>query len=321
MIGGTPTATGPANFTVQVSDTVSATATKAFSLTVSCPAVTVLPASLPGGAVGTPYSQAITASGGSTPYAFTVTAGALPTGLSLAGDGTLAGTPSTEGTYSFTVTATDAYGCTGARSYFVGMVVPTSTGCPGTTPTPNGAQIATRIWNDCPASDLTVTNNYPAQVRFAETWSDCFGFANLHTWSFSADGGATRAAFENCSAYSFGADVTLTGDGDGEAGLRLSPWWSSDADGKFMVRAFNGEIACFGGRLPFYSFTGMQGITYTVGTPIHLGIVYSPRSLSPAEPATVTYDVSTAATATRAARCPSTRARPTKPPPMACGES
>ena len=132
--------------------------------------------------------------------------------------------------------------------------------CPGTTPRPNGAQIHTRVFNDCPTSTLTVTNAYPSSISISDQHVDCYGYANLHTWSFSTDGGLTKAIFENCSSYRFCANVVLTGTGSGEGGLRLAPWWSPDADGKFMLNT-GGEIACFGGRLPFYSFTANYGVT------------------------------------------------------------
>ncbi|MBX3717350.1 MAG: putative Ig domain-containing protein [Burkholderiales bacterium] len=70
--------------------------------------VTVSPASPAGGTVGTAYSQAFTAGGGTAPYAYAVTAGSLPPGLALAANGTLSGTPSAAGSFSFTVRATDA---------------------------------------------------------------------------------------------------------------------------------------------------------------------------------------------------------------------
>ena len=65
--------------------------------------------SLPGGTVGVAYSQGISASGGTPPYGWSVTAGSLPPGLSInAGTGAITGTPTTAGTYAFTVGATDA---------------------------------------------------------------------------------------------------------------------------------------------------------------------------------------------------------------------
>jgi hypothetical protein len=48
-----------------------------------------------------------------------VTAGALPTGLSLSSGGIISGTPTTAGTFTFTVTARDANGCTGLQAYTV----------------------------------------------------------------------------------------------------------------------------------------------------------------------------------------------------------
>jgi hypothetical protein len=164
--------------------------------------------------------------------------------------------------------------------------------CPGGTPSPNGANIAERVFNDCPVTTLSTTNAYPGVIIFNETGYVCFGGTNLHTWSFSTDGGASKAQFENCSAYRFCADVSLSGTTpNSEAGLRVSPWWSPDADGKFMINAASGEIACFGGRLPFYTFTGAYGITYTRGTTVHMEIEYQPNGLSSFHPATIVYKI------------------------------
>jgi hypothetical protein len=162
--------------------------------------------------------------------------------------------------------------------------------CPGNTPNPNGANIALRVFNDCPTSTVSFTNSYPASIIISDTNNDCFGFTNLHTWSFSTDGGLTEAQFENCSYYHFCADVSADGDGNGELGLRLSPWFGGDTDGKFMLN-LGGEIACFGGRLPFYSFTGNYGIHYTRGSVVHMDVVYNPHSLLASDPATITYSV------------------------------
>ena len=60
-------------------------------------------------------------------------------------------------------------------------------------------------------------------------------------------------------------------------------------DGRFNVRTTDGEIACFGGRLPFYSFTVAHGLTYVKGNPIHLEMIYRPNGLSAASPATIEY--------------------------------
>jgi hypothetical protein len=75
---------------------------------------------LPDGTYGTKYSQTITATatgGAAGPFTFAVTGGSLPPGLSLASDGTLSGTPTAAGVYSFTIMATDSDSDTGSQSY------------------------------------------------------------------------------------------------------------------------------------------------------------------------------------------------------------
>jgi len=64
----------------------------------------------PAGVHGTPYSFTFTATGGNLPLSWTVTAGALPPGLTLKPDGTLSGTPTSARStpFAFTVTVTDS---------------------------------------------------------------------------------------------------------------------------------------------------------------------------------------------------------------------
>ena len=100
-----------------------------------CPAITVLPATLPNGVVAVAYSQILSGSGGTAPYTFAVTSGALPAGLTLTAAGVLAGTPTTAGSSTFTVTATDANGCTGVRTYTI-VIAATPPVCPVITLSP-----------------------------------------------------------------------------------------------------------------------------------------------------------------------------------------
>src|SRR5262249_50238828 len=69
-----------------------ASATSA-AFAVSCPAITLSPASLRRGGVGLAYAETLSATGGASPYAFALTAGALPAGLTLSPGGALSGTP------------------------------------------------------------------------------------------------------------------------------------------------------------------------------------------------------------------------------------
>ena len=107
LISGTPTGGGLFNFTVSVIDDGGNTGSRNYALTIIVP-ITVNPASLPNGTTGTPYNQTVTASGGTGPYTFAVSAGALPTGLALnANSGAITGTPTVAGPFNFTIQATD----------------------------------------------------------------------------------------------------------------------------------------------------------------------------------------------------------------------
>src|SRR5205085_230564 len=102
-ISGTPGSAGTSNFTVKVTDSASVSMTAALSLTVNPPALSITTSSLPAGTVGTPYSQALGASGGTLPYTWSVSVGSLPAGFTLSAAGTISGTPSTAGPSSLTV--------------------------------------------------------------------------------------------------------------------------------------------------------------------------------------------------------------------------
>ncbi len=120
-VSGTPTTANAFAFTVQVVDKNRLSASKAFTLTVqaSTPplAITTSP-TLAGGVVGVSYSQSISASGGTTPYTWSVTAGSLPPGLSLdASSGSITGTPSSANTFSFTVQVKAANGATASKAF------------------------------------------------------------------------------------------------------------------------------------------------------------------------------------------------------------
>ena len=117
-LSGTPTTAGIFTFTVQATDAAGCSGSREYTLAV-CGTVTLAPASLPNATEGTSYSETITASGGTSPYSFTVTVGAEPPGLTLGSDGTLSGTPTTAGDYDLTVEATDASGCSGILDYSI----------------------------------------------------------------------------------------------------------------------------------------------------------------------------------------------------------
>jgi uncharacterized protein YhjY with autotransporter beta-barrel domain len=138
-ITGTPTGSGPSTFTVQALDANGNTGSRSYTINVGTNSLTLNPASLPAATQATAYNQNVSASGGSAPYTYAVTAGALPVGLSLnGGTGTITGTPTGSGPSSFTIQARDANGNTGSRSYTIN--VGTSSLSINPASLPNGSQ-------------------------------------------------------------------------------------------------------------------------------------------------------------------------------------
>jgi hypothetical protein len=117
VISGTPSTAGAPTFTVTLTDADNKTATESLTLTVAAdPSVTST--TVADGEVGVPYNQSLAGAAGTAPYSWTVTAGSLPTGLSLdSAIGVISGTPSTAGAPTFTVTLTDADSQTAEQSY------------------------------------------------------------------------------------------------------------------------------------------------------------------------------------------------------------
>lgn len=126
ILSGTPTATGSFTFTVRATDSGGCVGSQIYVIVINaagCLTISISPLSLPAAMLGSFYNQTITASGGTAPYSFLVTSGTLPPGLILTSSSPstalLSGVPTAIGTYTFTVTATDALGCAASRIYTV----------------------------------------------------------------------------------------------------------------------------------------------------------------------------------------------------------
>jgi len=126
-ITGTPTATGTSNITVQVKDANSNTATKALSITINAPPSITTTSPLPAGTQNTNYSTTLAATGGTTPYTWSVTVGTLPSGLSLnASSGAITGEPTATGTSNITVQVKDANTSAATKALSITINAPVS---------------------------------------------------------------------------------------------------------------------------------------------------------------------------------------------------
>ena len=118
-LAGTPTAVSTFNFTVQLTDTLGSIVTKSLAITITTATVTITTTTLPDGTVGTAYSQTLAASGGTSPYTWSLTWEGLPPGLNLSSAGVVSGTPTDYGTYSFTLQVNDSTSGVASQLYTV----------------------------------------------------------------------------------------------------------------------------------------------------------------------------------------------------------
>lgn len=158
ITGTVPVAQGNTNygFSITVVDSAGGTASKSFTGTVNAGSsvLSILSTQISPATAGVSYSFPLTVSGGTTPYAFTVSAGNLPAGLSINNTtGEISGTPAvTSGgqAYSFTIRVADAGSQIVTQQFIgtiqsnpVGSVQIVSTTIPGLTVGPVSTGIAT----------------------------------------------------------------------------------------------------------------------------------------------------------------------------------
>lgn len=123
-LSGTPTQNGTFSFTVQATDSASTPNTAMLPLSLQVGPLTISTTTLPNGGVGQAYSQGIAMANGTSPFTPTLASGTLPPGVTLGSGtgtsgGTLTGTPTTAGTYTFTIQVKDTDGQTANQQYTV----------------------------------------------------------------------------------------------------------------------------------------------------------------------------------------------------------
>ncbi|MGI8689019.1 MAG: putative Ig domain-containing protein, partial [Thermomicrobiales bacterium] len=189
---------------------------QAYTLSVTTPTITLSPATLPGGVRSVAYpATTLAAAGGTAPYTFTVTTGMLPTGLMLSPSGLLSGTPTAGGTFTFTVTATDANGFTGMQQYTITVSTtapPTLksialTG-PGGTPPPTTLKVGQSVAITATGtfSDGS-TQNLSTQVQWSSSNATVAKVDTTGTVTGESPGTATISATLNGVSQSFTVTV------------------------------------------------------------------------------------------------------------------
>jgi large repetitive protein len=257
-LSGTPTAGGSFNFTITATDSASTSSSQAYTLTVNGPTIALLPISLPAANVGASYSQSVTASGGTAPFTYAITAGALPAGLSFRSGGSLSGTPTTAGTFNFTVTATDSSTgtgpYTGSRAYSLSVNAPTIVVSPSTLPNPaDGAsysQTVSASGGTAPYSYTVSAGSLPAGLSLSSTSTLSGTPTAAGTFNFTVTARdsttGTGAPFTGSRAFSFAVTAPT---------VTVSP---ASLPGSTYSSAYSQTISASGGIAP-YAYTISAG--------------------------------------------------------------
>lgn len=104
-----PTNTSVKSISVTASSVAQTSAHASANITITSSALAITTSSVPSAVESTPYSAALTASGGQAPYKWSIVSGKLPSGLQLnASSGALSGSATQSGTFPFTVQGTDS---------------------------------------------------------------------------------------------------------------------------------------------------------------------------------------------------------------------
>lgn len=98
-----------------------ATKTNSISVTINnatqADPITITTNTIPGGTVGTAYNATLVATGGTPPYSWSISAGALPSGMTLTNAGKIQGVPTAGGAFNITIKATGSAGQSTTRQY------------------------------------------------------------------------------------------------------------------------------------------------------------------------------------------------------------
>jgi Bacterial Ig-like domain (group 3)/FG-GAP-like repeat/Putative Ig domain/FG-GAP repeat len=245
-------APGTSSFSVQVRDSANAIATAGLSITV-IGSVQITTTSLPAGVVGNSYSANLSATGGVSPYTFSIVSGSLPIGISLAG-GVFSGVPalSTAGqTFSFTVQAQDSNTPADTATANLSITVTAALSIT-TTSLPNGVQ------NVAYTPNITVTGGVAPYTFTITSGAPPSGITLSSSGTFSGStsvvgtsGFTVQAKDSSAPAQSVTANLSITINSTLAFTTAVLP-------GAVVNNAYNTTITASGG-IPSYTFSVTGG--------------------------------------------------------------
>jgi hypothetical protein len=203
----TTAADNGAQFTVLVSNSAGTATSPAAMLTVNAaaPQLHITTTQLPGGFLSGSYTGTLAASGGSSPYTWSLQSGALPNGLTLNAGGTISGTPTLAASFSFTVEVSDAAAHSASANLSINIVTPMPT-VAISFPT-SGASLSGAVNVSGTASDAVSLTSVEVSVDNG-TFSSASGTNN---WSFNLNTNSlTNGAHTLTAQATDAAGITAT---------------------------------------------------------------------------------------------------------------
>ena len=184
------------------------------SLTVFNAPLVITPASLPAATEYSLFHQVLATAPGTAPYAYTVTAGALPPGVTLSSAGVLDGTPALSGTFAFTVGVSDVHGSAGSRAYSLPVQCPSIVLRPGALPDGVNSvaysQTLTASRGHAPFTFTLIDGSLPSGLTLsaAGLLSGTFGATETRTFTVQVADSQGCTANRSYTLSSFGAPIT-----------------------------------------------------------------------------------------------------------------
>jgi len=269
VISGTPTMTGSSIVTLSATNSTGQTGTATLNLTVNAAAPVITSATSATATVGQPFSYTIT----SNPAASTFGATGLPAGLSLSG-AVISGTPTTAGSSSVTLTATNSTGQTGTATLVltISPAVVTTPPAPPTavTPTAISASQINLSWTASATSGVTYSVFRSTTSGFTPSSANqVTGASNLTATAFSDSGlTASTTYFYIVEAISNGliaqsaqvSATTLAASGNAP----LTEVLAINAGSQTVVPNPNFSNQSFQGDADFTGSTGVDTVTNTI---------------------------------------------------------
>jgi len=248
------------------------------TITLAAPTLTLGGGALAAGQIAQPYSETFAASGGTAPYTYAITAGALPSGVTLASDGTLSGSPTAGGTFNFTITATDSSTGTGPFSisgtYSLAISAPAMSVTPAALPSATVAQAYSQSFaaagGVAPYTYAVTAGALPAGLTLASNGALSGTPTAGGTFNFTVT--ATDSS-TGAGPYTASQAVTLTVNG---STIAVTP--TALAGGTRGV-AYSQSVSATGGVAPY---------TYTVASgALPAGLTLSPQGVIAGTPTAV----------------------------------